>query len=60
MTEMTLDSFLTTVGSIVQGVVGWMGYVWTFITDNPVLVCLVLGVPLCGIGVSYLSRIIRL
>ena len=57
---METSAFLTTVGSIVQSVVAWMGMVWSFLTENPVLVCLVLGVPLCGIAVSYLSRIIRL
>lgn len=58
--EMTLDNFLTSVGQIVQSVIAWMGMVWNFIAGNPVLACLIIGVPLCGIGVSYLSRIIRL
>ena len=49
---MTTESFLQTVGSIVQSVVAWMGMVWGFISENPVLVCLVLAVPLCGIAVS--------
>lgn len=58
--EMTLESFLNTVGQIVTSVVAWMGMVWNFIASNPVLACLIVGVPLCGIAVSYLSRIIRL
>lgn len=57
---MTADTFLTTVGSIVENVVHWMQLVWNFICDNPVLVCLVVAVPLCGIAVSYLGRLIRL
>lgn len=57
---MTLESFLNTVGQIVTSVIAWMGMVWDFIAGNPVLACLIVGVPLCGIAVSYLSRIIRL
>ena len=57
---MDTTAFLSNVGNIVQSVVAWMGMVWTFLSENPVLVTIVLGVPLCGIAVSYLSRIIRL
>ena len=57
---MTTETFLSTVGQIVQSVVAWMGMVWGFITENPILTCLILAVPLCGIAVSYLGRLIRL
>lgn len=59
-TAMTLASFLTDVGSFLTQAISWMGNVLDEITSNPPLMVMVLCIPIAGVAIGYLSRLIRL
>ena len=54
-----VSQFLENTGGIVTSGMSWMQTVWTTITGDPVLMCIVIGLPLVGIGIGLLSRLIR-
>ena len=54
-----VSQFLENTGGIVTSGMSWMQTVWTTITGDPVLMCVVIGLPLVGLGVGLLSRLIR-
>lgn len=56
----TLSPFLTNVGSFLTAAVGWIGSVLNTVMDNPALFVLVLAIPIAGVAIGYLSRLIRL
>lgn len=55
-----LSNFLSDVGSLVTAAISWMGDVWDFLVDNPILLVLVLGVPLIGLAISLIQRLFRI
>lgn len=59
MTETTVTSILQNVGSVVTESISWMGDFLTEITSNPILFIFVVAVPLVGLGVGLLNRLIR-
>lgn len=54
-----VSQFLENTGGIVTSGMTWMETVWTTITGDPVLMCIVIGLPLVGVGIGLLSRLIR-
>lgn len=54
-----LQTFLDDVGGIVTAGMTWLQSVWTQITSDPVLMAIVVGLPLVGVGIGLLSRLIR-
>lgn len=54
-----LQKFLDDVGGIVTSGMTWLQTVWTQITADPVLLAIVVGLPLVGVGIGLLSRLIR-
>lgn len=54
----TLSAILTDIGSIVTSAITWMTSFMTFITDNPLVLLMVL-VPLVGLGVGLIARLLR-
>ena len=54
-----VSQFLENTGGIVTYGMSWMQTVWTTITGDPVLMCVVIGLPLVGLGIGLLSRLIR-
>ena len=54
-----VSQFLENTGGIVSSGMSWMQTVWTTITGDPVLMCIVIGLPLVGVGIGLLSRLIR-
>lgn len=54
-----LQTFLDDVGGIVTAGMTWLSTVWTQITTDPVLMAIVVGLPLVGVGIGLLSRLIR-
>ncbi len=56
----TLSTFLTNVGSFLTAAIGWIGSVLNTVMDNPALFVLVLAIPIAGVAIGYLSRLIRL
>ena len=54
-----MADLLTAVGSVVTAATGWMTSFATAITSNTLLTLGVVAVPLCGLGVGLLSRLLR-
>lgn len=54
-----VSQFLENTGGIVTSGMSWMQTVWTTITGDPILMCIVIGLPLVGVGIGLLSRLIR-
>lgn len=55
----TLSTLLTNVGTFVTSAIGWVGDFLEPITSSPVLFTFVVAVPLVGLGVGLLNRMIR-
>lgn len=55
----TLSTMLTNVGTFITSAIGWVGDFLEPITSNPVLFTFVVAVPLVGLGVGLLNRMIR-
>ena len=56
---MTIAQMMTAVGDVVSAATGWVGSFATAITANTLLVVTCIAVPLCGLGVGLLSRLMR-
>ncbi len=54
-----LTQFLEDAGAIVEAATGWMSTAFTTISGNAILMALVFGLPLVGLGIGLLSRLIR-
>lgn len=54
-----MTEFLTNLDSIVTEAVEWMGLFWNEISSDPILLTVVIGLPLVGLGVGLLTRLIR-
>lgn len=54
-----LQTFLDDVGGIVTAGMTWLQTVWTQVSSDPVLLSIVVGLPLVGLGIGLLSRLIR-
>lgn len=50
---------LGNVGAFFVQVFNWSKTILTLIADNPLLLILVVGVPVCGFVIGWLSRLIR-
>lgn len=59
MTTEALQNFLSTLGSIVTAVIGWLGSMLDFITSNPVILVPLLMFFVVGGVVGILMRIMR-
>ena len=59
-TAMTLASFLADVGTFLTQAITWMGNVLDVVTSNPPLLVMVLAIPIAGVAIGFLSRLIRL
>ncbi len=55
----TLSTLLTSVGSVFTTVIGWAGKVGETVVGTPVLLLFCVGVPLCGLGVGFFTRLLR-
>lgn len=55
----TLQAFLNNMTAIVTEAIDWMGQFWAVITGDPILMTVVIGIPLVGLGVGLLTRLIR-
>ena len=57
---MTMEAFLTNIGTFFTQSTGWLGDVLTIVTESPALTVMVLAMPIVGFAVGLLSRLIRL
>lgn len=54
-----LTDFITNMSSLVTAAMDWMKSAWGTISGDPVLMTIVVGLPLVGLGIGLLSRLIR-
>ncbi|MCI9263997.1 MAG: hypothetical protein HFF06_05430 [Oscillospiraceae bacterium] len=54
-----MDALLTAVGDVFTAVIGWAGTVGTTVVNTPVLLLMCVGVPLCGLGVGFFTRLLH-
>lgn len=54
-----MESLMTSVGTVVTAAIGWMGQFGTAITSNTILALGVVAVPLVGLGVGLLGRLMK-
>ena len=59
MTE-TLATVLGYVGTFLTEALSWIGEVMTYVSSNPLLFIVVFGIPIAGVAIGYLKRLIRL
>ena len=57
---MTMEAFLTDIGTFFTQSTTWLGNVLEIVTENPALTVMVLAMPIVGFAVGLLSRLIRL
>ena len=58
-TPVPISDLMTDVGTVVTSATGWMSNFANTITSNSLLVLTCIAVPLCGLGVGLLSRLMR-
>lgn len=46
-------------GDLVTGAMDWMKQAWTAISSDPVLMTIVIGLPIVGLGIGMLGRLLR-
>lgn len=60
MAEGAMTAILTSIGEFFTQSITWLGNVLDVVTENPVLLIMVIAMPVCGFAVGLLSRLIRL
>lgn len=58
-TTVSVSSILGQVTTFVSNVIEWVGDYATVITEQPILMVMCIAVPLVGLGVGLLNRLIR-
>lgn len=60
MAEGTLATLLTNIGSFFTSALGWLGSALDTVTGDPALFVMVIAIPVAGVAIGYLNRLIRL
>lgn len=60
MAEGAMTAILTSISEFFTQSIAWFGDILDVVTDNPVLLIMVIAMPICGYAVSLLQRLIRL
>ena len=60
MPEITLETFLSQIGTFFTTAIGWMGDVLEVVVANPALLVLVIAMPVAGFAIGLLNRLIRM
>lgn len=55
-----LTPILDQIGGFFTEAIGWLGEVLSTVTSSPVLMIMVVCMPVAGVAIGYLSRLIRL
>lgn len=55
----TIATLLSSIGTVFTTVIGWAGKVGETVVGTPVLLLFCVGVPLCGLGVGFFTRLLR-
>lgn len=56
----TMSELLTGIGTVFTQIVTWVGDIITLITSEPLLMLMVVALPICGVAIGYLRRLISL
>lgn len=54
-----MTALLSSIGEVFTTVIGWAGTVGQTVVDTPVLLLCCVGVPLCGLGVGFFTRLLH-
>lgn len=54
-----MSTFIANMKTLVDAAMTWMGAAWTAISSDAVLMTIVIGLPLVGLGIGLLTRLIR-
>ena len=60
MTEVTMSTIITEIGTFFTQSVSWLGDVLDVITGSPVLLILCVAMPVIGFSVGLLNRLIKM
>lgn len=60
MTEITMETILTQVGTFLTQAITWMGDVLEVVVTEPALLLMCIAMPVAGFAVGLLNRLIRL
>lgn len=58
-TSNAMTEFISNMTSLVTAAMDWMGSAWEVISGDPVLMTVVIGLPIVGLGIGLLTRLIR-
>ena len=58
--SMDLAATLSQVGTFLTEALTWIGDVMTYVSGNPLLFILCFGIPIAGVSIGFLGRLIRL
>lgn len=53
-----MEAIITQVTALVTAAIGWMGQIVDYVVAEPVTMLFVVALPLCGLGIGYLRRLI--
>ena len=56
----TMAEILTGIGTVFTQIVTWVGDIIALITGEPLLMLMVVALPICGVAIGYLKRLIQL
>lgn len=56
----SLQTIITNVGTVLTGMIDWMGQVLAEVTSEPALFILCIGIPVAFVGINGLRRLISL
>lgn len=53
-----MEAIITQVTALVTAAIGWMGQIVDFVVAKPLATLFVVAIPLVGLGIGYLRRLI--
>lgn len=53
-----MANLITAIGDVFTAAIGWVGTVGTTVAGNDILLLSCVGIPLCGIGIGMLKRLL--
>lgn len=59
-TPTAMESVISTISQLVHGAIGWVGEYLSLITGNDVLVLFCIALPLVGLGIGLIRRLVRI
>ena len=58
--EVTLATVLESITTFFTSAIGWLGDVMQVVMENPALLIMCVCIPVAGVAIGYLSRLLRL